>query len=212
MNIDYPKEWNELTKKERRIKIKELEQQKKLSSKRNKKIRNFLVITLIVGALLTAYIYSKRQTPQEVALKQEIDSVSLEGKVEDFSIEGRSHVSSGTDVSYKTNPPTSGDHLAQAENWGTYSKEIDDKAGVHGLEHGGVWISYKDISKEDIKVLEGIGKENSLSVIVSPRSANDVPIAVVSWGRMMKLESVDKAVIQKYIDTYKNDSPEKLAR
>jgi len=29
---------------------------------------------------------------------------------------------------------------------------------------------------------------------------------------MMKLESVDKVLIQKYIDTYKNQSPEKLAR
>jgi len=28
----------------------------------------------------------------------------------------------------------------------------------------------------------------------------------------MKLESVDKVLIQKYIDTYKNQSPEKLAR
>ena len=68
------------------------------------------------------------------------------------------------------------------------------------------------MSDEEKAILAEIGRENSQSVIVSPRSANDVKIAVVSWGRTMKLESVDKALIQKYIDTYKNQSPEKLAR
>ena len=71
-------------------------------------------------------------------------------------------MSSGTSVEYQTNPPTSGDHLAQAENWGVYDKEIDDKAGVHSMEHGGIWISYKDIDDESKKVLEEIGKSNSV--------------------------------------------------
>ena len=115
-------------------------------------------------------------------------------------------------MNYDTNPPTSGDHLAQAENWGVYEKEIDDKAAVHGLEHGGIWISYKEITDDEKAALEEIGKQNSQSAIVSPRLANDVKIAIVSWGRMMKLESADKALIQKYIDTYKNQSPEKIAR
>ena len=115
-------------------------------------------------------------------------------------------------VEYQTNPPTSGDHLAQAENWGVYDKEIDDKAGVHSMEHGGVWISYKDIGEADIAVLKEIGKQNSQSTVVSPRLGNDNQIVVASWGKLMRLESVDKALIQKYIDTYKNQSPEKLAR
>lgn len=80
------------------------------------------------------------------------------------------------------------------------------------LEHGGIWISYKEIDDETKKILEEIGKSNPQSVIVSPRPANENRIAIVSWGKMMKLDLVDKALIQKYIDTYKNQSPEKLAR
>ena len=97
-------------------------------------------------------------------------------------------------------------------NWGVYDKEIADGAAVHGLEHGGIWISYKDISADEKKILEDIGRKNSGSVIVSPRAANDAKIAIASWGRMMKLETADTALIQKYIDTYKNQSPEKLSR
>jgi len=83
---------------------------------------------------------------------------------------------------------------------------------VHNLEHGGIWISYKDISEEDISILKEISKQNSQSTVVSPRSGNDNKIVIASWGKMMRLDSVDKALIQKYIDTYKNQSPEKLAR
>jgi len=121
-------------------------------------------------------------------------------------------VSTEVNVEYQTNPPTSGDHLAQAENWGIYDKEIDDKAGVHSMEHGGIWISYKDIGAEERQGLEEIGKENSQSTVVSPRSGNDNKIVVASWGKLIRLESVDKALIQKYIDTYKNQAPEKLAQ
>lgn len=210
--MDYPEEWNELPRHERKKKLRAL--RKSLDRKTNlmKKIRNTgLIVTLII-VLVVGYKFLTQKTPEQVEYEQTVEAISLEGEVEEFEIEGRDHIPSGTDVVYNTNPPTSGGHLAQAENWGVYSKEIDDKAGVHNLEHGGIWISYKDISEEEIRVLEDLGKQNSQSTVVSPRSANDDKIVVASWGKMIKLESVDKALIQKYIDTYKNQSPEKLAK
>lgn len=177
-----------------------------------KKVRNLaLVITVLILGIV-GFIQLTKKTPEQIEFEQEVKTVSLEGKVEEFPIEGRDHVSAGTSVEYKTNPPTSGAHVEQAENWGVYSKEIDDKTAVHGLEHGGIWISYKNIDDEARKILEEIGRSNSQSVIVSLRPSNDNIIAVVSWGRMMKLETADKALTQKYIDTYKNQSPEKLAQ
>ena len=47
---------------------------------------------------------------------------------------------------------------------GVNEKEVEDKAAVHGLEHGGIWISYKDVDEETIRILGEIGKENSGSV------------------------------------------------
>ncbi len=177
-----------------------------------KKIRNWSLVGVIAILIIIGFDQLTKKSPEQVVFEKEAKVTSLEGKVEEFSIEGRDHVSAGTDVDYKTNPPTSGSHLSEAKSWGVYDKEIDDKAGVHGLEHGGIWISYKDIDDEAKKILEEIGKSNSQSVIVSPRPANDNRIAIASWGRVMRLETLDKALIQKYIDTYKNESPEKLAR
>ncbi|MDZ7587303.1 MAG: DUF3105 domain-containing protein [Patescibacteria group bacterium] len=212
MNLDYPEEWHQLPKHERRKKIKELARLQNKKAKSFKKTKNVLLIAIIIISVVVGYEFLGKKNPKQMEIEQKTATVSLNGRVEEFSIEGRNHVPSGTKVDYKTNPPTSGEHLAEAENWGVYSKEIDDKAAVHGLEHGGIWISYKDLDEESRKILEQVGKNNPLSVIVSPRMANDDKIAIVSWGKMMRLQTADTALIQQYIETYKNQAPEKLAR
>lgn len=213
--MKYPDEWNNLSKHERRKKIKQLKKdQAHKAIKKQKAIKYTVIVCILIAAVLSFNFFIKK-SPEELeaerAFKQEVDAISLEGRVEEFSIEGREHVLPGDEVSYDTNPPTSGDHLADAESWGVHRDEINDLAGVHSLEHGGIWISYKDISEEDIAILKEIGKQNPQSTVVSPRPSNDNNIVVASWGKMMRLDSVDKALIQKYIDTYKNQSPEKLA-
>lgn len=210
-HIDYPSQWDELPKRERKKKIRELKKKKKERSKLFKKLKNIGVIVVVIAASIGIYKLATRKSPEEASFRKEVEEAALEGRVETLEIEGREHVTQAG-VEYKTNPPTSGAHFAQPADWGVYEKELVDEAVVHSLEHGGIWISYKDISDEEKTILEEIGKENPQSVIVSPRSANDASIAVASWGKLMKLEKADKALIQKYIDTYINQSPEQLAR
>lgn len=210
--MDYPEEWNKLPKHERKKELKELRRKRERKTDSLKKVRNWGIVIVVLVVGIVGFTQLTKKSPEQIEFEQQVESVTLDGKVEEFEIEGRNHVSAGTAVDYQTNPPTSGSHLNQAEEWGIYDKEIDDKAGVHNLEHGGIWISYKDVSEVDIAIVEEIGKQNSQSTVVSPRSDNDNKIVVASWGKMIRLNEVDKALIQKYIDTYKNQSPEKLAR
>ncbi len=129
-----------------------------------------------------------------------------------FESQGREHVpleqASGP---YNSNPPTSGDHLVNPAEWGVYQNELPDKQLIHNLEHGGIWISYKDIDPDTKLKLEAIGKANPGSVIVTPRAANDAPIAIAAWTRLEKLTSYDEAKILEFIRANKNKSPEPLA-
>lgn len=133
---------------------------------------------------------------------------------ESIAIQGQAHISVGSPTpEYNSNPPTSGSHYAQATNWGVYQNELKDENAVHSLEHGGIWISYQpDIDKETKEKLEAIGKRYPGSVVVSPRGANDAPIALASWGRLEKLTSFDENLIVEFIKRNKNKSPEPLAR
>jgi len=205
----------QLTRKERRALKRERRANKKSKENKSalvKKIGLFAALG-IAGVVVAMGIRSAtRETPEEIVLNQKVEEASLEGKVQEFEIEGREHVNAGVEVEYNTNPPSSGNHYSVPADWGVYSKELNDKSAIHALEHGGIWISYKDISDEEKTILEKIGKQNSNSTVVSPRASNDNKIEIVSWGRMMKLTELDQASIQKYIDTYKNQSPERLAR
>jgi len=131
---------------------------------------------------------------------------------EHHAIQGRDHIRVGErHDAYATNPPTSGAHGA-ALPWGVSAQEVVDENAVHNLEHGGIWITYKDLDDAAVAQLQEIARRHPQSVLLSPRSANDAPIAVASWGRLMKLDRVDVAQIETYIRQNINKSPEPLAR
>ena len=123
---------------------------------------------------------------------------------------GRNHISaSDSHEEYNSNPPTSGSHAGTAQ-WGFSEVAIPDENLIHNIEHGGIWISYKDLDQQSIETLREIARKNSRSVVVTPRAANDSPVAVASWGRLMKLDSVDEEAITEFIRKNKNKSPEQL--
>lgn len=210
--MEYPDEWNQFPKRERKKKIKEIKRRRAKLQATINKLRSVVISVVVLSAVIVGYRLVTKKTPEEIAFEQRVDEISLEGKVEEFEIEGVNHVSPEETVSYNTNPPTSGSHWATPANWKFNDKELSDEQLVHNLEHGGIWITYKDLDEESINKLKDIAKNNSNSVVITKRDKNNNPIAVASWGRMMKLSEVNEALIHKYINTYINQSPEKLAR
>ncbi|MBI2021286.1 DUF3105 domain-containing protein [Candidatus Daviesbacteria bacterium] len=91
-----------------------------------KRLVIFLIILTIIGIISWAWLQSTKPLPGT--------------QTED---QGRDHIKDQSQqVSYKTNPPTSGPHF---ENWlraGIYEVAPDDRYVVHSLEHGYVMISY----------------------------------------------------------------------
>ncbi len=45
-------------------------------------------------------------------------------------------------------------------------------------------------------------------VIVAPRQGMETPIALTAWGRILKLQNVDKEVIENFINAFHNRGPE----
>lgn len=110
---------------------------------------------------------------------------------------------------YDSNPPTSGPHFPGPPQWGTYRAIFPDEKIIHNLEHGGVWISYRDISDPDqVHQLEAIAGRYPNLIILTYRPANDAPIAVSAWGRLLTLDRVDAAQINNFFLRYSGKGPE----
>ncbi len=182
---------------EQENKKREYERQIKL-----KKMKKSLPWILFIGLLVFIFTWVISENKKEQA-------VTIGNKVE---IVGRDHIDIDKEqTTYNSNPPTSGAH-GESLPWGFYEEEIKDGNAVHNLEHGGIWISYKDLNGTEIDKLRVIAKNNPGSVIVSPRASNDSKVAVASWGRLLKMETIDEDKIREYIRKNKNKSPERLAR
>lgn len=188
----------ELSRKERRALNREQRKQEPSSNKGViKKVIYWIIAILIVvgiGYVLVADSGNQKERP----------GVSFENQ-------GQEHIAVGaTYKEYNSNPPTSGPHYAQPAKWGVYKTELQDEQLVHNLEHGGIWIAYKDIDDATKTALEEIAK-SGLKIIMTPRAKNDAPIILASWGRLQKFESFDKQAILDFIKANTNKSPEPLA-
>jgi hypothetical protein len=110
---------------------------------------------------------------------------------------------------YNTNPPTSGSHNASPLTWGVYNEVVPDDRAIHNLEHGGIWISYRDRQDKNlITALEDIAKRYQSHLLLSYRPENDNPIAVAAWSRLLTLEQLDSDQIYNFIARYQFQGPE----
>lgn len=168
-------------------------------------MKNMIIIVVIavavigIGILLFKY---GNTSPQDIPQK---------GKA--ITEQAASHIEVGSAHDpYNSNPPTSGPHYAQPAEWGVYPQPLQDEQAVHNLEHGGIWISYKDVDAQTKDQLETIGRQYNGAVIVSPRPNGEAKISLASWGRLEKLDSFNQNEIVDFIKANKNKSPEPLAR
>ncbi|OGM98711.1 MAG: hypothetical protein A2817_02315 [Candidatus Yanofskybacteria bacterium RIFCSPHIGHO2_01_FULL_39_8b] len=131
-----------------------------------------------------------------------------------FKAQSRDHIDIGSEhPAYNSNPPTGGWHYDQPAQSGIYDKEFPDEQLVHNLEHSHAWIAYRpDLPADQIDKLADIAKDYGSKIIMTPRQANDTPIAFVAWERLLKMDILNESLAREFIEAYRGlAGPEKLA-
>ncbi len=171
-----------------------------------------IIVCIVVATLgLGVILFLQDSTVSKLTIKDSSSGLPQVGQ--EIPVLGRDHIKDvNAKIQYDSNPPTSGTHFEYAERWGVFDSPQPDTKMVHNLEHGGIWISYKNIDDQTKANLEAITKANPGSVIMTPRPDNDAPIALASWGRLEKLQSYDESKILEFIKANKNKSPEQMAK
>lgn len=123
------------------------------------------------------------------------------------------HVPAGTQLTFNSNPPAGGQHYGDGTaHVGLYDTKNVPADGylVHSLEHGAVilWYNPKMLSQGEVEQLKNIFNQTSGKTIMAPRDSVDVPVALSSWGRVLKLKSIDEKQIKAFFDTNINRGPE----
>lgn len=125
--------------------------------------------------------------------------------VEAYRIGSADHVSGVID--YPVNPSPGGPHNQRWADCGFHEDEVDAENLVHNLEHGVIWLAYSpDLPDSDIEVLRDLAERHR--VVAAPFGDLEDGEAVVAsaWARQLRLESVDGAHLEQFIEEYADAS------
>jgi hypothetical protein len=118
-----------------------------------------------------------------------------------YEVSERAHLT--RPVAYAQIPPVGGDHFPIWQNCGFYGAPILNENGVHSMEHGAVWITYRpDLASEQVSALRNMARRQS-HVLVSPNS--DLPSLVVAsaWGKQLQLESTSDPRLDEFLRAFR---------
>lgn len=115
-----------------------------------------------------------------------------------------------THPAYNSNPPTSGWHWAGVAGPGIKDEPVPDELVLHSMEHGAAVVWYReDLEQSEIDKIKEAFNNSSGKKIMLPRKDLDVPVALTSWGYLLKLETIDTTKIKEFIETNNDRAPEK---
>ncbi len=208
--MDYPEEWNQLSKHERKEFKRNFYREQQLRQGRSSRLKKYGVIALVGLVLLGAGYWLVKE-------------VSKPQPGEFIASLGNKHIQNITDEheQYNSLPPTSGTHVGGKAQWGVSDSSIPDELQLHNLEDGGVGIQYNcapDVSpqnnatpsaeaesecKQLVDNLATIAKKNPDKVFMAPYLKLDTKIALTAWTRIDKFNEFDQNRINTFIRAFK---------
>lgn len=100
-------------------------------------------------------------------------------------------------------PPAGGVHHDTWLNCGVYREPVDAAKANHSLEHGAVWVTYRDdLAPSAVAALEERAQADAY-LILSPYPSQRSPIVLTAWGVQLELSSASDTRIETFIHQYR---------
>jgi hypothetical protein len=104
-------------------------------------------------------------------------------------------------LTYVTNPPVGGAHNPLWQNCmgDIYTEPIANEHAVHSLEHGAVWVTYKQgLAADQVDKLKS-KVEGKDYMLMSPVAGLDKNVSLQAWGYQLKVDKASDKRIDKFI-------------
>lgn len=110
---------------------------------------------------------------------------------------------------YPQTPPVGGTHNPVWVPCGYYDKAVQVEMGVHSLEHGAVWITYRsDLPQSEVDRLATLARTQKF-ILVSPWDDTlPTPVVASAWGLQLQLQAVSDPRLVQFILLYAGHGPE----
>jgi hypothetical protein len=154
-----------------------------------------------------------RIPPPDPKLVDDLDAAADAAgcEVKENKNEGDQHVE--TPVTYKANPPTSGNHFPVPAEDGSYTKAPPIERLVHSLEHGRIYMQYQPDAPPAVRdQLQALFDEDPYHMILAPNST-DMPyeVAATAWDNVLGCPEMNDGVIQAiraFREQFRDQGPE----
>lgn len=189
-------------------------------ARRRRMRRIYSATTIVVAVALIVYVVYESGKGDRDSLKK-LGTLAAEAgctPLQKPPAEGNDHVADGA-ITYKTSPPTSGNHRGVWDSTGVHTTPIVNELQVHNLEHGAVILQYKDtLPAPDIQALQAVARANDKWVISAPKPdmPANVQVAFSAWSRLIacdkppsdpaKLSDLANAFVKQFRDKSPRES------
>nr|WP_156000726.1 DUF3105 domain-containing protein [Streptomonospora sp. PA3] len=162
-----------------------------------------VLVLVLVGGGVAAYLLlgdSGGSTTAEGDLPGRVEPGDIEG-VRTFDNLSAAHTEEY--VPYDLHPPPGGKHHPVWQNCGVYTEPLMPEHAVHSLEHGAVWISYKDDLPGDYAMtLQELYREGDYLLISPGHTLQRENVVAVAWGKRLVVEEPDDPRLVEFLNTY----------
>jgi hypothetical protein len=151
---------------------------------------------VVVGVGVFYVVQGSRSWEDKVA---DISGVVNYRAQKNAAIDARDH-KDGT-LTYVTNPPVGGAHNPTWQNCmgDIYDQPIANEHAVHSLEHGAVWVTYKQGLPADQVAVLAKKVQGKDYMLMSPYAGLDKNVSVQVWGYQLKVDDVNDSRIDDFI-------------
>lgn len=132
------------------------------------------------------------------------------------------HISPGAPLTQRNRPPSSGPHYGSRAAYSVTREPAPPGEWLHALEHGGIVVLYRCVDQAacDATATElertvyspaRAGRFGERKLVVTPYPDLPSPFAVLAWGRILELDTLDSAQMLAFYDRYVDRGPENAA-
>jgi hypothetical protein len=107
-------------------------------------------------------------------------------------------------ITYTETPPMGGPHNVIWQNCAIYDEPIHNEHGVHALEHGAVWITYRPgLASDQLQLLKTLAADDYM--LLSPYPGLGHAVVASAWNHQLTFERADDPRLRAFIAEYKNN-------